>query len=127
MCAFLHLFSIQLTSPFHPHAIFQRQDLNFRCRTHDGVMEMTATRHPPRPNGGRVMTALRHAGRTLRYVNDELSRASDAMIRSARFPQPPPEASAGAGGTSAPAQKPAVPDRSSATATSTASHTGKAA
>lgn len=90
-------------------------------------MEMTATRHPHRPNGGRVMTALRHAGRTLRYVNDELFRASDAMIRSARFPQPQPGASAGVDGASASAEKLTVSDRSSAMATSATSRAGKAA
>jgi hypothetical protein len=34
------------------------------------------------------MTALRRAAGTLRYVNDELVRASEAIIRSARAPQP---------------------------------------
>jgi hypothetical protein len=85
---------------------------------------MTAKRHPHRPKGGRVMTALHHAGRTIWYVNDELSRASEAMIRSARFPQPP-GTSAGAKGASAPAEKLAVPDRSSATATSATSRARK--
>ena len=33
------------------------------------------------------MTALGRTRRTIRYVNDELFRASEAMIRSARFPQ----------------------------------------
>ena len=46
---------------------------------------MTAT-HRPRP--GRMMTGPRRMIHTLRYVNDELTRASEAIIRSARAPQP---------------------------------------
>ena len=48
------------------------------------VTAMTAARHP---RTGPVMTA-RRAFRTLRYVNDELTRAGEAVIRSARAPRP---------------------------------------
>jgi hypothetical protein len=43
------------------------------------------------------MPALRRAIRTLRYVNDELLRAGEAIIRSSRVPQPPlrPDVAAG--------------------------------
>ena len=48
---------------------------------------MTAT-HRPRP--GRIMSGPRRVIRALRHVNDELTRASEAIIRSARVPQPRP-------------------------------------
>ena len=48
---------------------------------------MTAT-HRPRP--GRRVSGPRRVIRALRYVNDELTRASEAIIRSARVPQPRP-------------------------------------
>ena len=48
---------------------------------------MTAT-HRPRP--GRIMSGPRRVIRALRHVNDELTRASEAIIRSARAPQPRP-------------------------------------
>ena len=48
---------------------------------------MTAT-HPPRT--GRMMTGPRRMIHAVRYVNDELTRASEAIIRSARAPQPRP-------------------------------------
>ena len=43
------------------------------------------------------MPALRRSIRTLRYVNDELLRAGEAIIRSSRAPQPPlrPDVAAG--------------------------------
>ena len=47
---------------------------------------MTAAR---RPGPGQVMTMPSRALRALRHVNDELTRASEAIIRSARVPQPP--------------------------------------
>lgn len=56
---------------------------------------MKAARHP-RP--GKVMTMPTRALRTLRYVNDELTRASEAIIRSARAPQPRPRDQAPATG-----------------------------
>ena len=46
---------------------------------------MTAT-HPPRT--GRMTTGPRRMIHAVRYVNDELTRASEAIIRSARAPQP---------------------------------------
>ena len=48
---------------------------------------MTAAR---RPGPGQVMTMPSRALRVLRHVNDELTRASEAIIRSARVPQPRP-------------------------------------
>jgi hypothetical protein len=48
------------------------------------VTDMTAARQP-RP--GQVMTVLR----ALRHVNDELTLASEAIIRSARAPQSRPQ------------------------------------
>lgn len=48
---------------------------------------MTAAR---RPRPGQVMTMPTRALRALRHVNDELTRASEAIIRSARVPQPRP-------------------------------------
>ena len=41
-----------------------------------------------RPRTGRMMTGPRRMMHALRYVNDELTRASEAIIRSARAPQP---------------------------------------
>ena len=52
---------------------------------------MTATR---RPRAGKPMAAVRQALRALKYVNDELMRASEAIIRSARAPLPRPRAQA---------------------------------
>jgi len=49
------------------------------------VTAMTATR---RLRPGRMMTGLRRMIHAVRYVNDELMRASEAIIRSARVPQP---------------------------------------
>ena len=46
---------------------------------------MTAAR---RPGPGQVMTLPTQALHALRHVNDELTRASEAIIRSARAPQP---------------------------------------
>ena len=52
----------------------------------------------PKPSGTTkevtAMTATRRLIRTVRHVNDELVRASEAIIRSARVPQPRPQASA---------------------------------
>ena len=45
---------------------------------------MTAAR---RPGPGQVMTVPIRALRALRHVNDELTRASEAIIRTARAPQ----------------------------------------
>jgi len=56
---------------------------------------MTAAR---RPGPGQVMTVPIRALRALRHVNDELTRASEAIIRSARAPQPRPRGQAPATG-----------------------------
>jgi hypothetical protein len=56
-------------------------------RTAKEVTAMTATR---RPRPGQVLTVPRQALRAVRHVNDELMRASEAIIRSARAPQPRP-------------------------------------
>lgn len=56
-------------------------------RTAKEVTAMTAT-CSPRP--GQVSTVPRRVLRALRLVNDELTRASEAIIRSARAPQPRP-------------------------------------
>ena len=48
---------------------------------------MTAAR---RPGPGQVKTMPTRALRALRHVNDELTRAGEAIIRSARAPQPRP-------------------------------------
>ena len=47
---------------------------------------MTAAR---RPGPGQVITLPTQVLHALRRVNDELTRASEAIIRSARVPQPP--------------------------------------
>ena len=57
-------------------------------RTAKEVNAMTATR---RPWTGQVMTVPRRVLRALRHVNDDLTRASAAIIRSARAPQPRPQ------------------------------------
>jgi hypothetical protein len=59
-------------------------------RPEEAVTPRTATRRPRRPGLGWAMSAVRRAVRALRHVNDELLRASEAMIRSARAPQPRP-------------------------------------
>ena len=52
---------------------------------------MTATH---RSRTGRMMTGPRRMIHAVRYVNDELTRASEAIIRSARAPQPRSQAKA---------------------------------
>jgi hypothetical protein len=47
-----------------------------------------------RPVSGRIVTRPRRAIHALRLVNDELTRASEAIIRSARAPQPRPQGQA---------------------------------
>ena len=49
------------------------------------------------------MPALRRPIRALRYVNDELLRAGEAIIRSSRAPQPPPRPDVAAGARAHPA------------------------
>ena len=67
---------------------------------------MTATRGL---RAGWAMTALRRAIGTLRSVNDENVRASEAIVRSARAPQPRPQA--GASADCAPAHAAAAAER----------------
>jgi hypothetical protein len=78
------------------------------ARTHDEVIVMTGTRRSRRPRFGGAMTAMRWSTGALRYVNDELTRASQAMIRSARFPQRP-HAGAPGSGASIPAESAGTP------------------
>lgn len=66
------------------------------------------------------MTALRRAIGALRYVNDEQVRASEAIFRSDRFPQPRPRPANPARGSGAPAGPPGH-------AAAAADGTGKAA
>ena len=55
------------------------------------VTTMTANHRPgPRP----MTTGPRRVMHTLRYVNDELTRVGEAIIRSARAPQPRPQVQA---------------------------------
>lgn len=89
-----------------PHAggPSRRQNQTSRLpRSTNEVIAMTATRRPRRRRPGWAMTALRRAIRTLRYVNDELVCASEAIIRSARAPQPRPRADVPAGENARPA------------------------
>ena len=72
-------------------------------RTMKEVTAMTATH---RPRTGRMMTGPRRMIHAVRYVNDELMRASEAIIRSARAPQPRSQAQAQA--TAAEDRKPAT-------------------
>ena len=64
---------------------------------------MTATH---RPRTGRMMTGTRRMIHAVRYVNDELMRASEAIVRSARAPQPRSQAQAQA--TAAEIREPAA-------------------
>lgn len=74
------------------------------ARTHDEVIAVTTIRRPRRPQSGWAMMALRRAMGTLRYVSDELGRASEAIVRSARVPQPRPESSTYASRRGTPAE-----------------------
>ena len=78
---------------------------------------MTATRQRRQPSW-RVMAVMRRAADTLRYVNDELVRANEAIFRPAGAP--PPRPPAGTSATSATV----VTVSAEATATQ---HTGTAA
>jgi hypothetical protein len=88
---------------------------------------MTATPRPYRASSGWAVAALRRVVGTVRYVNDELSRASEAMIRSARSPQPGPQTSRRAGGRSAAAGTLAAPEQQSAKSVAVSGGTEKAA
>jgi hypothetical protein len=52
------------------------------------MKEMTAVATTRHPRGGQVIAIARRALRALRHVNDELLRAGEAIIGSARAPQP---------------------------------------
>jgi hypothetical protein len=86
-------------------------------RTTREVTAMTVTRQP---RAGQPMTAARRALRALKYATDELMRASDAIIRSARAPQPRPPGTCTQTGVSAsrpcrrnaPTEQPDPPGRS---------------
>jgi hypothetical protein len=62
-------------------------------RSSGTTKEVTAPTAARSARPGQAMTAPRRAIRALRYVNDELMRASEAIIRSARAPRPRPQAS----------------------------------
>ena len=68
-------------------------------RTVREVTAMTATR---RPRTGQVVTISHRVLGALRHANDELMRASEAIIRSARAPQPHPQIQAPAAGDTHP-------------------------
>jgi hypothetical protein len=64
---------------------------------------MTATQRPRRPGPAWARTALRRAISTIRYANDELMRANEAIFRPAGAPRASgsvtrPPTKAGAGG-----------------------------
>jgi hypothetical protein len=58
-----------------------------RPHTTEEVITLTAT---PQPRSGRATATLRRATGGLRYVNDQLVRALEAVIRSARASRPGP-------------------------------------
>ena len=62
-------------------------------RSSGTTKEVTATTAARSARPGQAMTAPRRAIRALRYINNELMRASEAIIRSARVPRPRPQAS----------------------------------
>ena len=78
--------------------------------TTNEVMTTTSTRRPRRSRSGWAVTALRRVLRPLRYANEELTGASEAIARSARAPQtrpgPPDSPEAGRGGGMPPAARP---------------------
>jgi hypothetical protein len=74
---------------------------------------MTATRQ----RSWRLMAAMHRTARTLRYVNDELMRANEAIFRPVGAPPPGPSA-----GTSASSASSASSDAAAATG-----HTGRVA
>ena len=68
-------------------------------RSTEEVTAMGTTLHRP---AGRVWTALRRAVHTIGHVNDELLRAGEAIIRSARAPQAGVRVDAAANGPARP-------------------------
>jgi hypothetical protein len=84
---------------------------------HEEVIAMTATQQRHQ-HSWRPMAAMRRTARTLRYVNDELLRANEAIFRPAGAPPPsPPAGTSGSSATS-------VGGNAEAAATG---HTGRAA
>jgi hypothetical protein len=65
---------------------------------HEEVIAMTATQQRHQ-RSWRLMAAMRRTARTLRYVNDELVRANEAIFRPAGAP--PPSLPMGTSSTSA--------------------------
>ena len=63
-----------------------------------------------RQGSWRAMTAMRRAIAALRYVNDELTRANEAIFRPVGAPRPRPHAGAS---TSSTATAAATPERTS--------------
>ena len=61
--------------------------------------EVTAMTATDRPRPGSVRPGPRRVIHALRYVNNELTRAFEAIIRSARAPQPRPQGQATAAGS----------------------------
>ena len=59
---------------------------------------MTTTQQPHQ-HSWRLMAAMRRTARALRYVNDELVRANEAIFRPAGAPPPSPSAGTSAGST----------------------------
>jgi hypothetical protein len=74
-----------------PGGTSRRHDLAYRSS--GTTKEVTAPTAARSARPGQAMTAPRRAIHALRYVNDELMRASEAIIRSARAPRPRPQAS----------------------------------
>jgi hypothetical protein len=64
-------------------------------RHHEEVIAMTATQQQ-RQRSWRLMAAMHRTARTLRYVNDELMRANEAIFRPAGAPPPGPPVTASA-------------------------------
>jgi len=60
--------------------------------------EVTAMTAAHRPRAGRIMPGPGRVIHALRHVNNELTRAFEAIIRSARAPQPRPRGQATAAG-----------------------------
>ena len=65
--------------PSRPHGL-----ASALLSTMNQVMATTMTRRPGRSRSGSAMTTPRRAIRAVRYVNEELVRASEAISRSAR-------------------------------------------
>jgi hypothetical protein len=67
---------------------------------HEEVIAMTATRRQ-RQRSWRVVAGMRRAVGTLRYINDELTRANEAIFRPAGAPLPNTPAGTSAGSPTA--------------------------